>query len=107
MQEYILAIDQGTSTTRAIIIDRQGNYIGTASQKFEQLVPQSGWVEQDPNVIWQSVCTVIHKVMEGLVYHSIKLKRLELQINAKHLLYGIDRLGNQFTMPLCGALINH
>lgn len=74
MQEYILAIDQGTSTTRAIIIDRQGNYIGTASQKFEQLVPQSGWVEQDPNVIWQSVCTVIHKVMEGscISFHQIK-----------------------------------
>ena len=63
MKEYILAIDQGTSTTRAIIIDRQGNYIGTASQKFEQLVPQSGWVEQDPNVIWQSVCTVLRSVL--------------------------------------------
>ncbi len=74
MQEYILAIDQGTSTTRAIIIDRQGNYIGTASQKFEQLVPQSGWVEQDPNVIWQLVCTVIHKVMEEscISFHQIK-----------------------------------
>ena len=38
MAEYILSIDQGTTTTRAFIIDRQGNYIGTASQKFQQII---------------------------------------------------------------------
>lgn len=74
MAEYILSIDQGTTTTRAIIIDRQGNYISTAAQKFEQQIPQSGWVEQDPNAIWQSVCDVIFKVIKrsGLSFHQIK-----------------------------------
>ena len=74
MAEYILAIDQGTTTTRAIIIDRQGNYIGTATQTFEQQIPQAGWVEQDPNDIWQSVCDVIREVTKhsGVSFHQIK-----------------------------------
>ncbi|EAH2637949.1 glycerol kinase GlpK [Listeria monocytogenes] len=74
MAEYILSIDQGTTTTRAIIIDRQGNYINTASQKFEQHIPKAGWVEQDPLVIWQSVCKVIDNVMEhsGVSFSQIK-----------------------------------
>lgn len=74
MAEYILAIDQGTTTTRAIIIDRQGNYISTAAQTFEQQVPQTGWVEQDPTAIWQSVCDVLLKVTKhsGVSFHQIK-----------------------------------
>lgn len=74
MAEYILSIDQGTTTTRAFIIDRKGNYIGTATKKFEQIVPQAGWVEHDPNVIWQSVSDVIHRVIEssGVSFHEIK-----------------------------------
>ena len=74
MAEYILSIDQGTTTTRAFIIDRQGNYIGTASQKFQQIIPNPGWVEHDPNVIWQSVCNVIEEVTQksGISYSQIK-----------------------------------
>ncbi|SDK37438.1 glycerol kinase GlpK [Alkalibacterium thalassium] len=74
MAKYILSIDQGTTTTRAFIIDRQGNYIGTASQKFQQIIPNPGWVEHDPNVIWQSVCNVIEEVTQksGISYSQIK-----------------------------------
>lgn len=74
MAEYILSIDQGTTTTRAFIIDRKGNYIGTASQKFQQIIPNPGWVEHDPNVIWQSVCNVIEEVTQksGISYSQIK-----------------------------------
>lgn len=74
MAEYILSIDQGTTTTRAFIIDRKGNYIGTANQTFEQIVPQAGWVEHDPNVIWESVSDVIHQVTNnsGITFQQIK-----------------------------------
>ncbi|GEK90819.1 glycerol kinase GlpK [Alkalibacterium kapii] len=74
MVEYILSIDQGTTTTRAFIIDNKGNYIGTASQKFQQIVPENGWVEHDPETIWKSVCNVIGKVIKksGITYSQIK-----------------------------------
>lgn len=74
MAEYILSIDQGTTTTRAFIIDRKGNYIGTASQKFQQIIPKPGWVEHDPDVIWKTVYNVIEEVIDksGVSYSQIK-----------------------------------
>lgn len=76
MAEYILSIDQGTTTTRALIIDRRGNYINKATQTFEQKMSQSGWVEQDPNIIWQSVSDVIRKVMKHSEVSFTQIKAL-------------------------------
>ncbi len=54
MGKYILAIDQGTTSSRCIIFDKQGNTISSASKEFTQFFPANGWVEQDPNEIWSS-----------------------------------------------------
>jgi len=50
----ILALDQGTTSSRAIVFDEQQQILGIAQQSFEQLFPRPGWVEHDPNDIWQS-----------------------------------------------------
>lgn len=55
MKQYILAIDQGTSSSRAIIFDVNGNIVAKAQQTFAQTYPQDGWIEQDPQMIWQTV----------------------------------------------------
>jgi glycerol kinase len=52
--KYILALDQGTTSSRALIIDRHGNIGAVAQKEFPQIFPQSGWVEHDPNQIWSS-----------------------------------------------------
>ncbi len=61
MQEkaYIMAIDQGTTSSRAIIFDKQGKHIGSSQKEFTQYFPQEGWVEHDANEIWNSVQSVI------------------------------------------------
>ena len=51
----ILAIDQGTTSSRAMLFDRGGRPLGQAQKEFPQHFPQSGWVEHDPEDIWQSV----------------------------------------------------
>jgi glycerol kinase len=51
---FILALDQGTTSSRAIVFDHAGSIRALAQQEFKQLFPQSGWVEHDPNEIWQS-----------------------------------------------------
>ncbi len=51
---YILALDQGTTSSRAILFNQQGQVLASAQKEFEQLYPQSGWVEHDPNEIWSS-----------------------------------------------------
>jgi glycerol kinase len=54
MPDFVLALDQGTSSSRAILFDRSGNLIASAQQPFEQIYPQPGWVEHDPEEIWQT-----------------------------------------------------
>lgn len=50
--QYILSLDQGTTSSRAIIFDREGNIISQAQKEFEQIFPRPGWVEHDPEEIW-------------------------------------------------------
>ncbi|MEO7961542.1 MAG: glycerol kinase GlpK [Ginsengibacter sp.] len=52
MSEFILALDQGTTSSRAIIFDKQGNIKAVAQKEFTQIFPQPGWVEHDGNEIW-------------------------------------------------------
>lgn len=62
-QQYIMAIDQGTTSSRAIIFDHDGNKVAISQQEFPQYFPQPGWVEHDPLEIWDSVQSVISNVM--------------------------------------------
>ncbi|CAM3707595.1 glycerol kinase GlpK [Marinicrinis lubricantis] len=63
MGQYILAIDQGTTSTRAIIFDQSGNIAGIAQQEFKQYFPKPGWIEHNANEIWVSVMSVISTVL--------------------------------------------
>ncbi|MES2901843.1 MAG: glycerol kinase GlpK [Pseudomonadota bacterium] len=63
MQHYILALDQGTTSSRAILFDRQGQPCGSAQQEYPQHFPQPGWVEHDPADIWNSQLAVARQVL--------------------------------------------
>jgi glycerol kinase len=54
MEKYILALDQGTTSSRAIIFDKKGSIISVAQKEFTQYFPKQGWVEHDPNEIWST-----------------------------------------------------
>ncbi len=58
-EQYIMAIDQGTTSSRAIIFDKAGQKIGSSQKEFTQYFPQEGWVEHNANEIWNSVQSVI------------------------------------------------
>jgi glycerol kinase len=59
MAGYVLAIDQGTTSTRAIVFDGEMKIAGAGQKEFKQIYPQSGWVEHDPEEIWDSVVSTI------------------------------------------------
>lgn len=63
MRSLILALDQGTTSSRAILFDRGGRIRGSAQQEFPQLFPQPGWVEHNAEAIWQSQLDVARQVM--------------------------------------------
>ncbi|MFZ6673337.1 glycerol kinase GlpK [Undibacterium sp. Xuan67W] len=60
---YLLALDQGTSSSRSILFDRAGAIVATAQQEFRQLFPQPGWVEHDAMEIWQSQLATCKEVL--------------------------------------------
>src|SRR5437899_5521418 len=62
-QQYILALDQGTTSSRAILFDRKGRATAVAQQEFDQLYPQPGWVEHRPEDIWSSQLNAVHVVL--------------------------------------------
>jgi glycerol kinase len=64
MDQYIMALDQGTTSSRAILFDKNGKIHTTAQQEFTQIFPKPGWVEHDPNEIWSSQLAVCREVME-------------------------------------------
>lgn len=62
-KKYILSLDQGTTSSRAIVFDRQGKIISLAQKEFKQIFPQPGWVEHDPEEIWSSQAAVTAEVI--------------------------------------------
>lgn len=63
MEKYIMSIDQGTTSSRAILFDRDSNIIADNQKEFKQYFPQSGWVEHNANEIWSSVLAVVAGVL--------------------------------------------
>ena len=66
MEQYILALDEGTSSCRAIVFNKKGEPCATAQREFPQIFPKPGWVEHDPNEIWSSQASVIAEVITTL-----------------------------------------
>ncbi len=64
MQKYILALDQGTTSSRAIIFDHSGSIKSFAQQEFKQMFPKPGWVEHDPEEIWLTQSSVAEEAIE-------------------------------------------
>lgn len=62
-RQYILAIDQGTTSTRAILFNQQGLIVNIAQREFTQIFPNPGWVEHNPDEIWGSVLAVVAEVL--------------------------------------------
>ena len=64
--DILLAIDQGTSSTRAIGFSTTGDVVATEQQSFEQIYPGPGWVEHDAEVIWATVMSTSRRVLQRL-----------------------------------------
>nr|WP_274604774.1 glycerol kinase GlpK [Frigoribacterium sp. CFBP 8751] len=72
--DYVLAIDQGTTSTRAIIFDHSGSIVATGQKEHEQIFPRAGWVEHDPAEIWENTREVIGQALSraDITRHNIK-----------------------------------
>lgn len=76
MEEYILALDQGTTSSRAIVFDHKGQIKSVAQREFKQIFPQSGWVEHDPNEIWSTQASVAAEATVKLGINGTNIKAI-------------------------------
>lgn len=73
MGKYILAIDQGTTSTRSCLVAQNGSLVAMAQQPFPQIFPKPGWVEHDPEAIWDSFIKTLHQIFRN---HPIDAKEI-------------------------------
>lgn len=76
MKKYVMSIDQGTTSSRAILFDQQATIIGIAQKELTNLYPNPGWVEQDANEIWASVVGVMFEVLAKTGIHASSISAI-------------------------------
>jgi glycerol kinase len=76
MEQYILALDQGTTSSRAIVFDHYGQIRSVAQKEFTQIFPQPGWVEHDPNEIWSSQAGVAAEATAKMGINGTNIKAI-------------------------------
>ena len=72
-QKYIVALDQGTTSSRAVILDHDANIVSSSQREFTQIYPKAGWVEHDPMEIWASQSSTL---VEALAKAGIRSDEL-------------------------------
>ena len=90
MEEYILAIDQGTTSTRAILFDQNGQLCYMQQREFKQYFPHSGWVEHDAKEIWNSVVEVVQSLFTIYNIHSTQIKAIGITNQRGYNVRGVD-----------------
>lgn len=73
MEKYILALDQGTSSSRAIVFDRHGQTKAVSQKEFTQIFPKPGWVEHNPMEIWSSQAAVIAEAITSIDINGLNI----------------------------------
>jgi glycerol kinase len=99
--DYILALDQGTTSSRAILFDRQGQVAATAQQEYPQHFPQPGWVEHDPLDIWHSQLACAREVLRTSGIDPAQVAAIGIANQRETTLVWDRRTGE----PLCHAIV--
>jgi glycerol kinase len=101
MAEYVAALDQGTTSTRFIVFDRSGRIVCSAQREHQQIYPQSGWVEHDPEEIWLRTQQVIRDAMQAKSLRRGDLTAIGIT-NQRETTIAWDRRSGE---PVCNAVV--
>ncbi len=101
MKKYILSIDQGTTSSRAIVFDHDGKMAGMAQKEFRQIFPEPGWVEHDPLEIWATQLAVLKDALSNAGINASQLAALGIT-NQRETAVAWDRNTGE---PICNAIV--
>ena len=99
--QYILALDQGTTSSRAILFDRQGHVVRIAQQEYPQHFPQPGWVEHDPQDIWTSQLACARRVLADAGVDAAQVAAIGIANQRETTVVWDRRTGE----PVCHAIV--
>ena len=101
MKEFILALDQGTTSSRAIVFDRNGLPVASAQKEFTQFYPKPGWVEHDPDEIWSTQAGVALEVITKAGLESSNIKAIGITNQRETTVVWNRKTGR----PVCNAIV--
>ena len=101
MKEKIISIDQGNTSTRSVLYDKEGNFICSALQEFNQFFPKDGWVEHNPEDIWQSVLSTLQKLVKESGITSSEIASIGITNQRETTLIWNKKTGN----PIHNAIV--
>ncbi len=101
MGKYLMTFDQGTTSSRCIIFDKQGNVISLAQKEFTQIFPKPGWVEHDPMEIWDTQIAVAAKAMQTAGLHGSDIAAIGITNQRETTIVWDKKTGE----PVCNAIV--
>ena len=104
MEKYIVALDQGTTSSRCIVFNKKGNICSMAQKELTQIYPRQGWVEQNPMEIWSTQYSVMTEAIAALGMTGEQIAGIGIPISERLQLCGTGILGNRFIMRLSGSV---
>jgi glycerol kinase len=114
MAKYVLALDQGTTSSRAILFDHAGTIVSVAQQEFQQIYPAPGLVEHDPEAIWSSQLTVAREAMQRAGASAVDVAAIGITNQRETTIVWDKNTGkpvfnaivwqSRLTVPICDAL---
>jgi glycerol kinase len=100
-RKYILALDQGTTSSRSIIFDEQGNIVAMAQKEFSQIFPKPGWVEHDPEEIWNSQYYTAKEVISKAGISASQIASIGITNQRETTIVWDKKTG----VPVCNAIV--
>jgi len=100
-KKYVLAIDQGTTSCRAILFDRGSRIVGMAQKEFTQYYPRPGWVEHDPEEIWSTQIGVIAELLARYQVNPLEIASIGIANQRETTVVWDKHTGK----PVCNAIV--
>ena len=101
MEVYVAALDQGTTSSRAMLFDRAGDIVSKAQHPFRQIFPQPGWVEHDPMEIWATTARALQEAVDGARIDPGRIAAIGITNQRETTLLWDRRTGE----PVCNAIV--
>ena len=103
-EKYIVAFDQGTTSSRAIVLDHDANVVSIAQKEFTQIYPQPGWVEHDPMEIWATQSAVWVEALAQAGIKSEQVAAIGITNQRETTVVWDKKRASRFTMRLFGKV---